>query len=251
MKSFPVHFAFFALTIGLCCMATACKKQEVPVAPDILIADAKGMVINDSAQTITGFYNIPSSILLDVDTDGSPDIDFTVNIIGSPGMGQHPHASVQSLHAQLGFYGFRHADTTWLDEVLTIHQDENYVYHQTIYNFNCQKLTPFYNFYSVAENFHLQAVEANEALKGDALFVADTLSFIQSWNSPMIFYSSHDTVYSRQSFTNFSCFALPHNLELYVGFKLQKSPERLGWLKFIINSNSSITLKEWAIQSVQ
>lgn len=249
MEKQPKYFYMILIISLLPALLSGCMKETEIRKQSIRISDPSGMIINDSARTITGMYNRPQTIKLDVNRDGIPDLSLTANIIGSPGMGQHPHASIQALHHELGFLGFLSKDTTYVNENIMISQDGNLVYHQTTFRFNCQKLSPFYNFYSTAENFHLKTLEPNDELQISNLFASDTVSFIYSWNSPIIPYFANDTVFTRQSYTNFSCFALPYNTDIYLGYNVLIDSNRLGWLKIRINSSSSLTLLEWAIQS--
>ena len=243
------NFHMILIISILLALLSGCMKETEIRKQSIHISDRSGMIVIDSAQTITGMYNQPQTVQLDVNSDGMPDLSLTANIIGSPGMGQHPYASILALHHELGFFGLMSNDTTYVNENIEISQDGNLVYHQTTFRFNCQKLSPFYNFYSTAENFHLKALQPNEDLEISGLFAADTVSFNYSWSSPIIPYFANDTVYTRQSYTDFNCFALPYNTDIYLGYNILTDSNRLGWLKIRINSSSSLTLLEWAIQS--
>jgi len=228
----------------------SCKKDEDPhpIKDKISIGVYKGLFVDSTAKSIESSYNNSQILDLDLNDNDTADLKFIVGMYGSPGMGVYYISGLQCLHHNIALFGEFAQDTVFLRRNISYYSDEYNNYQVTANYFNCRKLDSQYNVYSIATNFHPLRLNANDILKRSDTFAADSISFIYTWNGWQSVNFSNDTVYVSSSQYNYSCHGLPYNENLYLGFKLSDTKERLGWIRFTLESATRITLKEYAIQ---
>jgi hypothetical protein len=87
-------------------LVISCEKEEER-SREISIGETCHMLVHYYDTTVVGGYNSTVGYSMDIDCDGTGDIEFTSEIWGSPGLGQHPSSSVRCLHGDTTFFEYR------------------------------------------------------------------------------------------------------------------------------------------------
>lgn len=194
------------------------------------------------------FRCISNSSLLDFDKDDTSDLRLLVAMYGSPGMGIHDIAELQSLNAGTILCGTTTADTIFLYRKTNVYYDDYNIYKVTEDHYSCRRESGDYQVLSSETDFHVLGMEFGDKLGVNDHFSEDTVSFIYNWSTPPCSDFENDTVRISSSYSRFDCHSFPYGEEIYLGFKLIGDPTRLGWIKLILESENKMALKEYAIQ---
>jgi hypothetical protein len=218
----------------------------------IHIPDIGDMIISPVDTIIEGGYYLNKSIDLDVDKDSLPDIRLSSNILGSPGIGEHPEVRLASLKSEAKFFGKISNDTTFAHNSITSFQGDNntvIIYNSTTYS--CRKLAPADTVFNVVyDNFRISKLWIDSTISISGTFASDTCLLTNDWmsypGSPVF---DNDTIFYYTSSRDDSCYGFPEGEVCYIGFRMDTGNEqKLGWLKIKINDSFRITVLETAIQ---
>lgn len=235
-------------------MITCTKEESSSISKDQIIIGSESDILIIKYDTIlVGGYHQFKSIDLDINGDMIPDFQFTSEIWGSPGLGQHPRAKLLSLNNNSLINGYFSIDTTYLAYQTDTSYGENmtkvYIYNTTTYS--CKRLNNNDSIVKVLPNqFKILTKKKGEHLNIAETFNSDTITLSDEWYSNYVLPEIHgDTsIYNYYQKHN-TCNSLSSDLIHYIGIKLKDSKiDKIGWLKISITDNYKISILESAIQ---
>lgn len=250
IAGFSVNKILLLLAASLILFVFSCKKDDDthPIRDKLSIGVYKGLFVDSTAKSIESSYNNGQILNLDLNQNDTADLKFVIGMYGSPGMGVYYVSSLECLHNNIVLFGEFTRDTIFLKRNISYYSDEYNHYQVTANYFNCRQLDQQYDVFSIATNFHPLRLNKNDMLKRSDTFAADSISFIYSWNGWQSVNVSNDSVFVSSSHYDYGCHVLPYGENLYLGYKLTDTKERLGWIRFTLESATRITFKEYAIQ---
>lgn len=246
------NFRFFVIiAFAFTTIAGACRKENdpPPVTCEIVIGNYINMIIDSTVQIIDAPYNGGDMISLDFDSNDTVDMRLVVACYGSPGMGVHYVSEIQSLNRNATIYGVFTLDTVFLKKVISVFSDDYNIYQAITEYYSCRRKNPADLVSSFGSAFHGLNLNPDDKLKLSDTFSADTVSLIYQYQSPQYMNVSNDTVFIHKSYYESDCHTVPYGKAIYLGLKFKREKERLGWIKILLQSESRITLLEYAIQT--
>lgn len=245
----PKYLIFFIL-ISL----ISCDKDEIWTNnnEEIKTGDYSGLLVNSYDTIIAGGYHMLREYSLDVNDDDIYDFKLSSEIFGSPGMGQHPRASIMSLNSNSLFNGIITNDSIFHYEVIDIYTLENKTYKTTYHKYTCDKdEDPRCLFsYMSPEYFKFTYFEPTEIISKSDFFKADTIDVIKHESTDVsLQVEKNDTIFNTQTYNSLSCNYLPPNTFMYVGIKITEgNNEKIGWIKLGVYNTINLIILETAIQ---
>jgi hypothetical protein len=230
-------------------LVISCEKDNNR-SPLISMGETCHMLVQYYDTTVVGGYNSTVGYSLDIDCDGTDDIEFTSEIWGSPGLGQHPSSSVRCLHGGIQLFGIHGHDTLFLNRE-TYYQEgpdnsvEVYEYH----NHTCHRIDPTDSVLKITPAFKITALERGDIIRVDDTFNPDTISLLDDWYSypPFPSGSSGDTTFFEYHVFFNDCNSFPAEEPAYIGI-MSAGRQRLGWIRISIFDRFRILILESAIQ---
>ncbi|MGF7139878.1 hypothetical protein [Roseimarinus sediminis] len=229
----------------------SCQEDQEPKSSIIKTGDYSHMQVNSYDTLVIGEYNEASSFNIDLDRDGTDDVQFESTIWGSSEVGYHPRSIVKTLHDDVQFFGYSTIDTLFFNEssytrelkdgAVLITQTLNYTCHRKEENDSILRITP---------TFKLIPLDEGEQLSEDNIFASAIITMKnEGYTIPIAQYeTSRDTFYNVQEQQMKDCFeAFPPEQIKYIGIKLENG-SRLGWIKTGLFSKYKILILESAIQ---
>jgi len=243
---------FVFLLLAAAVIATGCSNdEEIPDTGFIITGNNRTATIHPEEKVLTGGYYQPVALDLDVNSDGINDYRLKSEVWGSPGMGQHPAASILSLHGNALLSGRISTDTIWLTKTVNYSQEPGQpVVVSTVLSHNCLKETQW----SVADNilhnkFRLSYFTEGATLATTDQYQPDTACLTDDWMRINSYSQVNDTIWNSLSTTSYSCWSMPDDEIRYIGFSLKAdNRQRLGWIKLKVKNNLEVFCAEWAIQ---
>ncbi len=242
------------LPILLFVALVACRTETVEVnTPDeIQPGTSSGLVVNRLDSLVIGAYHSLVNCDLDIDGNLTPDFRLTSEVWGSPGMGQHPRASLMSLNDRSLFNGQILNDTTFFSESSNVTSGENetpvIVSHTRSYS--CSRINFDDSIVSVRPNlFAVRYFQPGESIRRSDPFQADTLTLTDGYSSQEVGVENrNDTIIHHWDFYHTTCYTMPGDRIWYVGIKLVVGDaEKIGWIKMALMDNYKILVLETAI----
>ena len=233
----------------LFCGTIACKKKVLEKS-QIKMGESKKMIIKQYDTTLTGKYNEPVTYTLDLNNDGGDDVIFENKLWGSPAVGMNYHLSVTSLDKDVQFYGIHKTDTTFLNEHVEWHIEQNDYTKYVTLSYSCHKTEMSDKISEIkTDAFKLTFLNKNEAIKMDETFSFENVSLHRSsLNNPLTNNSSSgDTTIIERSLTYFNCNPFPVNQMKYIGVKFANK-SKLGWIRILILDKKKILILDSGIQ---
>lgn len=217
--------------IPILLLFAACQKDPDKNA-SITMGKTEGMKITSLDTIIAGAYNQAVQFNIDLNKDGTDDIQFMSGVYGSPGMGQHPFASLTCLHSDLKIHGLLQNDTTFFSTYVTSNVNPEgitEIYEQQ--KFACIQSSPDDSIVSIKHNAFKPIVLSNgESVSLENLFKSDTLKLTSDWMvyPPSYHQISPDTLVISRRYYYYDCFSFPDFQVSYLAFSLQKA-KRPAW----------------------
>lgn len=243
------HFIIISIILTAS-FVVSCSKEDnsIPEDKGIIIGNYEGMLVDDTVKVIDAGYNDGDMIYIDFDRNDTADLRLVVACWGSPGLGIHYMSEVEPLSPNTSLFGIFTMDTVFLDRDIGHYSDGYNNYQVTTEYYSCMRKSPADIVSSYGTDFHVVNLNFNENLKLTDTFSPDTVSFIYHSQSPQYTSVQNDTVFIHQSFYESDCYTVPYGEEIYLGVKFRDCNERLGWIKIILQSETKMTLLEYAIQ---
>lgn len=219
---------------------------------EIKTGDYSGLIVKSYDTIIAGGYHMLREFNLDVNNDDVYDFKLSSEIFGSPGMGQHPRASIMSLNSKSLFHGNITSDSIFHYEVIDVYTSENKTYKTTYHKYTCDKdEDPRCLFsYMSPEYFKFTYFETDEIILKSDSFKTDTIDVIHHESTDVsLQVEKNDTIFNSQTYNSLSCNFFPPNTFKYVGIKIiDGDKEKIGWIKLGIYNTIDFIVLESAIQ---
>lgn len=247
MKIIPYNKAISFLILGL--FLFGCERKITTRSSEIRISDYNNMVVNYYDTILLGVYGMSHFLNLDLDNNGSEDIQFESLEWGSLAAGHHPKSTISCLNTDVELYGFFTSDTLYLNRNTQIIKGINdiiSIYEN--YNYSCYKIADNDSILQISPTFKIIPLNKNDILQIDDTFNCDTITLIDDSYSlpPYPIGNNGDTIiYEFRTYYN-NCYTFPSDKIIYIGLKLYK--KRLGWIKVSIFDKNKILIHESGIQ---
>lgn len=216
----------------------------------IQIGQTRSMLVKPYAITLKGAYHSPVSYSLDIDNNGVVDIQFTSNIWGSPGIGQHPEADISSLNNLTFIYAKIISDTAFL----FIKNDTNYFGKVNIIlnkTYSCQRISSTDSILSNRDSKYINVLRSFDYIRTSGPWLSGKVNLNNDDYAPPVerVFNSIDTCIFKQDTYNYDCHSFPNDQIAYIGIKLIDEAEvKLAWIKLSIKDKYIISVLETAIQ---
>ncbi|MFH0758782.1 MAG: hypothetical protein V2B15_15950 [Bacteroidota bacterium] len=235
--------------IGL--LEAGCDNNPEDLKPEIALGDLDQMVVNHYDTTLTGVYHEQKILELDIDNDGTDDLQITNEIWGSPGLGQHPYSTIRCLHQEIQLAGIHTYDTSFLNHEVWIGDEPGFqVEVWEYYNYTCHRISEADSILSIIPVFEISTFHRDEILHSGDQFQADTATL---YNDPFAYppemWESGDTLFRRSIVYANDCYLFPADQATYIGLKMTDS-HRLGWIRLGMFSCYKVLVLESAVQAV-
>ena len=232
--------------IGILSLAGCEKYTSSRLA--IIIGDDEDMTVNFYDTILAGGYYSPAVMNLDLDNNGTDDIQFESWIHGSPAMGQIPESMIRCLRQDVAFSGRFTTDTVFVHKDVIILEEGKGAYKKYIhYNYTCNRISDADSIVSLTPSFRIVPLERDDTIEASDSFHTDTLTLAAHWYSypPEYVENAGDTAIWEYRTYNNDCHDFPLEKIKYIGFKLD---ERLGLIKLSIFDWYKLVIHETVIQ---
>ena len=230
----------------------ACKKEEKNNF--IQMGKTNKMIINSYDTLLVGGYNTSSVLEMDINKDGINDYKLKSEIIGSPGMGQHPTASIACLSENCTIKGQLLNDTTFYKSFVHSYYGENgsplfIQYYQT---YSKIRTNEYDSVFSIQTNvFKVNYLDDSDVIHQSDLYQSKNFVLTEGYSTTIdgpYPDMTNDTVRIYYVTHNYNSNVIPNNTLSYIGLKLKSAnEEKLGWIKLGVVDNYKIILLETAI----
>ena len=232
----------------------ACKKEEKE--DFIQMGKTNKMIINSYDTLLVGGYNTASVLEIDINKDGVNDFKLKSEIWGSPGMGQHPAASIACLSENCSIKGQLVNDSTFYRSFVHSYYGENgspfYIqYYQTYSNIRINEYDSVFSI--LTDVFKVNYLNYSDVIYQSDLYQSKNFVLTEGYSAtidgpyPNV---TNDTVRSYFVTHYYNSNTIPDNTLSYIGVKLKSSnEEKLGWIKLGVTDSYKIILLETAIQN--
>ncbi len=234
--------------------ALACEPDPVPVNnPDeIKTGTTSGMLVTRMDSLVIGAYHMLVNCDLDIDGNLTPDFRLSSEVWGSPGMGQHPRATLMSLNGNALFNGSVVNDTTFYDTSSVTSGGENGTPVNISYtrSYSCSRIGPTDSIISIKPNlFAPRYFSSGESILRTDTYRADTLDLNDGYSCQEYgIINRHDTIIHQYDCYHKTCYTMPGDRIWYVGIKLLVGDqEKIGWIKMGVMNSFKILVLETAV----
>jgi len=232
--------------IGIISLA-GCEKY-ITSRSEIQIGEYQNMTVNFYDTTLTGGYYSPAVLNLDLDNDGTDDIQFESWIQGSPGMGQIPESMIRCLHPHVALSGCFTSDTLFLYREIYVSEEGDGTFKKYLYHdYTCHRMSDTDSVVRVSPAFKIVPFDRGDHINSDGAFHTDTICLAAHWYSypPVYVANAGDTViWLYKTFSN-DCNEFPMDKIKFIGLKMD---DRLGWIKLSIFDWYRVMIHESGIQ---
>lgn len=198
----------------------------------------------------TKAFNPPANYNLDVDSDGTDDLKFTVYMTKLPMMGSHYENGIRSLNSSIQLSGYLAADTNFVLTTVKVSTSVP-VQVDTARLISCKRSTPAETILDITpDQFKLRYSDKGIVLKKDGVYQTDSVPILHTNVAfTEIVSTTPDTmIIRRMTFTN-DCDAPAYGQVKYIGFKINTAKGvKMGWVKLMLLYRDKIHILESAIQ---
>ena len=249
MKIFLVNISSLILVSYILLLFFGCKKEyiEETQKTSIVVGNNNDAKVTPIGDTLIGTLITPKYYKIDINNDGTDDIEFECIILQGPNTVQKPQSKVNSLHSNLQILGYINVDTVFkYKDTISYGVSPVSTHYRTFYS--CYRYSSHDSVYDVNSAFKIiplsygNVIEINDQFISDTTILEDTET---SWG--MSIGQSNDTTFYIASFNKNNCYSFPLNQEKYIGIKFNNS-NKLGWIKLNLLEKHKVYLIESALQ---
>lgn len=216
----------------------------------LTMGNKSGMEITYLDTIIKASY--PSSVdyQIDIDKNGTADLQITSTIWGSPAVGAHPGSYIKSLNSDFQLYGNYSNDTVFHNFTISSVEDPD-AYYTLIHahRYSCSRIDSNDSIISIQSTFKTPPLVKGSTISKEDPFRTEKAQLIDdSYSFPPSSYTVNpDTVIG--VFTSYlrECNNFPIGSAVYIGFKNTKK-SKMGWIRFMFADEYNLLLLETAIQ---
>ena len=241
---------FFALALTAICLMPACTKD--PAQNKVVFGNSERMSLKSYEDIPLQQYNYTSwGYTIDLNGDGTDDIQFLSEEIGSPAIGRDIVTTLNCLNENTSLLGdiinqevFLHIDTTELFPTDSTHWDAG-IYH----TITCNQIAETDSVISSTEKLSLYANNAGDAFSQESNFMSTKVILKdRSYTIPSGSETIGDITYHVMKIIENDCDVFPIDETKYIGYQITENNKcRMGWMKVILHYDH-VELLETAIQ---
>lgn len=239
----------FTMVLAAILSLTSCKKD--PSQNKIIFGDSSRMAVTkyeanqyQSDNFGQWYYSI------DLNHDGTDDVQFFMEDIGSAGLGHELVHTLKCLNENVELLGETIIQNKYYHVDSTFHTEDSISWVVGVYQtYSCEQMDEADSIVSTTEKFLLSANNANDSFDGtDSFMSTNVIIKNRSYFYPMGTEQIGNILYHYQLEYLNNCDIFPMDEEKYIGFRINSGNKtRLGWMKIILNEDK-VQLLETAIQ---
>lgn len=239
----------FTLVLAATLSLTSCKKD--PAHNKVIFGNTSGMIVNtyDSIPYQSNnfgqwYYSI------DLDQNGTDDIQFFMEDIGSAGIGHKLVHTLKCLNGNVELLGETIIQNKYYHVDSTFHTEDSISWEVgVLQTYSCEQMDETDSIVSTTEKFLLSANNANDSFDAtDSFMSTNVIIKNRSYIYPMSDVQSGNVVYHYLVEHLNNCDTFPMDEEKHIGFRINNGNKtRLGWMKIILHEDK-VQLLETAIQ---
>lgn len=246
MKCIKIIFIFSFVTILL--LTLGCKKDYIEEIQktSIVVGNNNDAKVTPIGDTLIGTLITPKYYKIDINNDGTDDVEFECIILEGPNTVERPQSKIKSLHSDIQILGYINSDTIFR-------------YQDTVSYGSSPVQTSYRTFYSCYRNSPLDSIfEVNAAFKvihlsqGDLIEINDPFSSNNSIleatevGAGVYIGQNNDTTFFSATINKNNCYSFPLSQEKYIGIKFINT-NKLGWIKLNLLDKHKVYLIESAL----
>jgi len=226
-----------------------CKKEYIEEIQktSIVVGNNNDAKVTPIGDTLIGTLITPKIYKIDLNKDGTDDIEFEAIILQGPSTVQKPQSKVKSLHSDIQILGYINSDTIFIhqDTLISGNSPVN-VYYRTFHScYRNFSLDSIYNVNNVFKIIHLSnggVIETKDQFFSNSSILEATES-----TTGQVVGQNNDTTFFSAFINKNDCFSFPLNQEKYIGIKFRNT-NKLGWIKLNLLEKHKVYLIESALQ---
>lgn len=227
-----------------------CDKTDELNKPEINVGSYTNMIINYYDTTLVGKYNDPQYFNIDINNDGTDDIQFESELWGSPAVGQNPKSVLKSVNKNVQIYGYQTNDTLFINRGTQIYNaPENKIEVYKYENHTCSRINENDSIAKITPSFKVIALDRENKIKISDTYKSAEITLIDDWYSfpPLSYNAGRDTTIIEYTTFYNDCNNFPIDEIKYVGIKFE-AESKLAWIKFSVFDKYKILVLESGIQ---
>lgn len=240
---------FFTMVLAATLSLTSCKKD--PAHNKVIFGNTSGMIVNtyDSIPYQSNnfgqwYYSI------DLDQNGTDDIQFFMEDIGSAGIGHKLVHTLKCLNGNVELLGETICQNKYYHVDSTFHTEDSISWEVgVLQTYSCEQMDETDSIVSTTEKFLLFANDANDSFDAANSFMnTNVIIKNRSYIYPMGDEQIGNVIYHYLVEHLNNCDTFPMDEEKHIGFRINNGDKtRLGWMKIILHEDK-VQLLETAIQ---
>ena len=240
---------FFTMVLAATLSLTSCKKD--PAHNKVIFGNTSGMIVNtyDSIPYQSNnfgqwYYSI------DLDQNGTDDIQFFMEDIGSAGIGHKLVHTLKCLNGNVELLGETIIQNKYYHVDSTFHTEDSISWEVgVLQTYSCEQMDETDSIVSTTEKFLLFANDANDSFDAANSFMnTNVIIKNRSYIYPMGDKQIGNVIYHYLVEHLNNCDTFPMDEEKHIGFRINNGDKtRLGWMKIILHEDK-VQLLETAIQ---
>lgn len=227
-----------------------CDKTDGIDQSEISIGSYTNMIINYYDTTLIGKYNDPQYFKIDINNDGTDDIQFESELWGSPAVGQNPKSVLKSLNKNVQIYGYQTNDTLFINRGTQIYNaSDNKIEVYKYENHTCSRINENDSIAKITPSFKVIALDRENKIKISDTYKSAEITLIDDWYGfpPSSYKAGRDTTIIEYTTFYNDCNNFPIDEIKYVGIKFE-AESKLAWIKFSVFDKYKILILESGIQ---
>ena len=247
-KLFLVLVTFLISTLG-------CKKEyieeyiEEKQKTAIVVGNHNNVSVTPIGDTLIGNYSTVQYYQIDIDNDGTDDIEFESYIPYPLGDAPKPYTKIRLLNSNIEIFGYNKNDTTFLTYDTTIQTSSTSTFVHYNKRYRCNRISIYDSIISSTSNFYISPIDVGFNLNVQSQFGSKIFNLASNEDYYFnVIYSSNDTAFVDVLNYKNNCYSFPLNQEKYIGIKFNNS-NKLGWIKLNLLDKHKVYLIESALQN--
>lgn len=242
------------LPITILLITLGCKKEYIEESEEILktsivVGNDNNVNITPIGDTLIGDYSYIKYYQVDINNDGTNDVEFESNIPYPLGDAPKPYTKIHLLNSNVELFVYSKIDTTFLtyDTTIQIGSTRTFIHYNKRYR--CNRISNSDSIVSSTPNFYISPIDVGFNLDVQSQFGSKIFNLVSNEDYYFnVIYTSDDTSFVDVTNYKNNCYSFPLNQEKYIGIRFSNT-NKLGWIKLNLLDKHKVYLIESAIQN--
>jgi hypothetical protein len=227
-----------------------CRKDDKPVVSELRTGSNDNVIVHVYDTIFSANFGSFAFYNVDIDNNGTDDIQFKAEILGSKAFGTRSRFEVTCLKSDIQLLAFYATDTLFLSSrkvsKTVLYSDS--IYRKRMYSeYTCYRTKITDSVYNINQSYRLVQLEKYDILKIDQSFKSDSFLISEEYyDYPEIVGNDGDTtIIDQKTYLN-DCYTFPTCNSRYIGVRQKNN--KLGWIKIFLLDRYGLLILESGIQ---